>query len=172
MLEKIQAPYYNLLHLQLSSITSHGWITLHPIHRFQEVKAPMNIGTTRYAYNKGIKEDGTTFMKYSLFHEAMHLPHNLTFPTNTHKIAHSIPRIVKKKNPLFIPVRLAPVPGLPMATLVFRVFSLNLLKLDMRSKARLTFSEADAGVVGIDSTKDHKLEVNQLAEPLAPSFAL
>lgn len=129
----------------------------------------MNIGTTRYAYNKGIKEVGRNFRE--IVHEAMHLPHNLTFPINTHKIAHSTPRIEKKKNPLFIPVRLAPVPGLRTATLVFRVFSLNLLKLDMRSKARLTFSEADAGVVGIDSTKAHKLEENQLAE-LPPSFAL
>lgn len=104
----------------------------------------------------------------------MHLPHNLTFPINTHRMAHNTPRIENKKNPLFIPVLLAPVSGLPTTTLVlrvFRVFSFNLLKLDIRTKARLTFSEADAGVVGIDSTKAHKLEENQLAE-LPPSFAL
>lgn len=105
----------------------------------------------------------------------MKLPDNLTFPINTHRIAHNTPRIENKKNPLFIPVLLlAPVSGFRTATLVlrvFRVFSLNLLKLDIRSKARLTFSEADAGVVGIDSTKAHKLEENQLVEP-PPSFAL
>lgn len=105
----------------------------------------------------------------------MQLPHNLIFPINTHRMAHNTPRIENKKNPLFIPVLLlAPVSGLRTATLVlrvFRVFSLNLLKLDIRTKARLTFSEADAGVVGIDSTKAHKLEENQLAEP-PPSFAL
>lgn len=110
-------------------------------------------------------------------HEAMHCPHNLKFPINTHRMAHNTPRIENKKNPLFIPVLLAPVSGLrlPTATLVlrvfmFRLFNLSLLKLDIRSKARLTFSEADAGVVGIDSTKVHKLEENQLEEP-PPSFA-
>ena len=135
--------------IELSSIISHNWIALHPIF---------------YAYNKGMKELSS--------HEAMQFPHNLTFPINTHRMAHNTPTIENNKNPLFIPVLLAPVTGLSTATLalrVFSVFSFNLLKLDIRSKARLTFSEADAGVVGIDSTNAHKLEENQLAES-PPAF--
>lgn len=44
-----QAPYYNLLDFQLSSIISHSWITLHPIFSFHEEESIMNIGTVRYA---------------------------------------------------------------------------------------------------------------------------
>ena len=70
-----------------------------------------------------------------------------------------------KKNPLFQPVLLAA--PLTAETSVFLAFNLNLLKLDIRSKARFTkgFSDAEAGVVGIDSTNDHKAEENQLAPP-------
>jgi hypothetical protein len=92
-------------------------------------------------------------------------------PTNTHKIAHKTPIIDNKTNPLFPPVLLALAAPLPASTLMFLTFILILLKLDIRSKALLTkgFSEADAGVVGMDSTKPHKAEDNQ---PLAASPSL
>ena len=89
-------------------------------------------------------------------HEDMHLPHSLTFPISTHNMAQSTPITEIKKNPLLLPALLlldsAPF---PTETFVFLTFILTLLKLDIRSKARFTkaFSEADAGVVGIDSTK-------------------
>lgn len=57
--------------------------------------------------------------------------------------------------------------ALPAATFRFRAFILTLLKLDIRSKALLTkaLSEAEAGVVGIDSTKDQIAEENQESVP-------
>lgn len=90
----------------------------------------------------------------------MDLPSNLTVPINTHKIAHKAPIIERKMNPLFPPVLLPVSETLPAETISFLAFSLTLLKLDIRLKARLTkgVSAAEAGVVGIDSTKAHKAE--------------
>ena len=54
------------------------------------------------------------------------------------------------------------VAGSTATVLVF-----NLPKLDIRSKALFTraFSEAEAGVVGIDSTNDHRAAENQESVP-------
>jgi hypothetical protein len=73
-------------------------------------------------------------------------------------MAQSATRTGRKKNPLF---RIVSEP-LPAVTFVLLAIILILLKLDIRSKARFTkaFSDADAGVVGIDSTKDHRAEEN------------
>ena len=100
-------------------------------------------------------------------HEDMHLPHSLTFPISTHNIAQSTPITEIKNNPLLLPALLLDSAPFPTETFVFLTFILTLLKLDIRSKARFTnaFSEADAGVVGIDSTNDHNAEENRLAAP-------
>lgn len=77
-------------------------------------------------------------------------------------------RTGKKMNPLFLLEHFVVSESLPVETLAFTTFILILLKLDIRPKARFTnaFSAADAGVVGIDSTKDHMAEDNQLVAPL------
>ena|ERR1044072_615917 len=93
----------------------------------------------------------------------MHLPNSLKFPIETHKKAHRATRIGKKRNEIpFMPAFFLVEVSLPAAMLVFLIFTL--LKLDIRFKARLTkaFSAADAGVVGIDSRKDHIAEENLL----------
>lgn len=103
----------------------------------------------------------------------MHLPNTLIGPINTHKMAHSTPSMDKHKKPLLLllllPLRTAPATPLPPPPLKLLVlpFNLSRLKLDIRSKARFTngLSEADAGVVGIDSTNAHKEEENQLELP-------
>lgn len=97
----------------------------------------------------------------------MHLPRTFKLPISIiHKMAHNAPNIDKNKNLLLLLLLLLlPVACLlitassPLATFKF----LSLLKLDIRSKARFTkgFSEAEAGVVGIDSTKAHRDEENQ-----------
>lgn len=95
----------------------------------------------------------------------MYLPNNLTdAASKSHNIAKTIP-ITEKLNipPTNFCTRLREVEvGLPAGHIVF-----NLPKLDMRSKALFTraFSEAEAGVVGIDSTKDHRAVVNHESVP-------
>lgn len=76
-------------------------------------------------------------------------------------MAQSATRTGRKKNPLFRAPLIVSEP-LPAVTFVLLAIILILLKLDIRSKARFTkaFSDADAGVVGIDSTKDHRAEEN------------
>lgn len=105
----------------------------------------------------------------------MYLPKTkAVFPfINTHRIAKIIPRTEIKKNPLLLLAFLAVATPLPAEILVFVAFILTLLKLDIRSKARFTkaFSEADAGVVGIDSTKAQRAEVNQFCSE-SPSWPL
>lgn len=90
-----------------------------------------------------------------------HLHHGLRVAIKTQKMAQSATRTGRKKKLLFLPALLASE-LLPAVTLALTLFILNLLKLDIRSKARFTkaFSEADAGVVGIDSTKAHRAEEN------------
>lgn len=79
-------------------------------------------------------------------------------PMNTHKIAHNTPSKEKQRIPLLDLLALLEVA--PAATFMFMAFNLNRLKLDIRSKALLTkaLSAAEAGVVGIDSTKAHREE--------------
>lgn len=89
----------------------------------------------------------------------MHLPNSLKFPIQIHKKAHKAIRIGKKRNETpFLPALFIVAVSLPAATMVGLIFTL--LKLDIRFKARFTkgFSAADAGVVGIDSTKAHRAE--------------
>jgi hypothetical protein len=141
-----------------------------PIHKFQ---AP----PTKYS---------TAKLHIYINHEEIDLPNNLPLPTNTHKMAHKTPTIDNKTNPLFLLALLtlaAPLAAttlilltfililLAASTLMLLTFILILLKLDIRSKALLTngFSEADAGVVGMDSTKPHKAEENQ-PSAASPSF--
>lgn len=97
----------------------------------------------------------------------MHLPRTFTdVPINIHKMAHNRPSNEKKKNPLLHLTELLEVAEiLPAATFMFLLFILTLLKLDIRSKARFALSEAEAGVVGIDSTKDQRAEENQESVP-------
>lgn len=98
----------------------------------------------------------------------MQLPKTLIVPINIHKMAHIAPKIDKSKNPLLLlACLLVTAAASPPATLGFLVVILILLKLDIRSKARFTngLSEADAGVVGIDSTKAHKDDANRLVAP-------
>lgn len=99
----------------------------------------------------------------------MHLPRTLTdVPINIHKMAHNRPSNEKKKNPLLHLIKLLEVAEvLPAATFTFLLFILTLLKLDIRSKARFTraLSEAEAGVVGIDSTKAQRAEENPESVP-------
>lgn len=93
----------------------------------------------------------------------MHLPSSLKFPIETHKNAHKAIRIGKKRNETpFLPALFTVAVSLPAAILVGLIFTL--LKLDIRFKARPTkgFSAADAGVVGIDSTKAQRAEENLL----------
>lgn len=104
-------------------------------------------------------------------HEGRHLPNIFTGPSiRTQNIAISAPITERMMNPpLFIPPFHVAAPPLP--AFVFNAFILILLKLDILTNARFTnaFSEADAGVVGIDSTKDHRAEVNRFPAPLPPS---
>lgn len=98
----------------------------------------------------------------------MQLPKTLIVPINIHKMAHKAPKIDKSKNPLLLlACLLVTAAASPPATLGFLAVILILLKLDIRSKARFTngLSEADAGVVGIDSTKAHKDDANRLVAP-------
>lgn len=98
---------------------------------------------------------------------------NTLGPDKTHKMAHNAPRIDKIRKPLLVPPALFEFAArsllirLSLLILLFLTFSLILLKLDIRSKALFTkgVSQADAGVVGIDSTNVHKAEENQ---PVAP----
>ncbi len=75
-----------------------------------------------------------------------------------------------KKNPRFAPALLtvaASVPAGAAAALVLLMLRFNLLKLDIRSNARFTkgLSAAAAGVVGIDSTNDHRADESELVPP-------
>lgn len=56
---------------------------------------------------------------------------------------------------------------LPVATFAFPAFNLILRKLEIRSKALFTkaLSEAEAGVVGIESTKSQRAEENHEFAP-------
>lgn len=106
------------------------------------------------------------------YEENILLPRTLTLPINIHKTAHNTPRIDIIKNPLLLPACLLVTLLSGPATSLFLAFNLTLLKLDIRSNARFTkgFSDAEAGVVGIDSTKAHKEEENQLDAPPPPSW--
>lgn len=102
----------------------------------------------------------------------MEIPRTLMdVPINIHNTAHITPNSEKQKNPALNLLKLLEVAeALPPATFMFlALFTLTLLKLDILSNARFTraFSEAEAGVVGIDSTNDHKLDENQ--EPVPSS---
>lgn len=96
----------------------------------------------------------------------MRVSNSLNVPISAHKIAQTTPITEMNKNPLAVPVLLVPVP-IGAETFVFLTLTLTRLKLDIRSKARFTkaFSEADAGVVGIDSTNAQSAEENRLAAP-------
>lgn len=95
-----------------------------------------------------------------------HLPNSLKFPIETHKKAHKAIRIGKKRNetPFLPALFIVAVSLLPAAMLLSVGLIFTLLKLDIRFKARFTkgFSAADAGVVGIESTKAHRAEDNLL----------
>ena len=95
----------------------------------------------------------------------MHLPNNLKVPRETHKKAHKAIIIGKKRNENpFLPTLFVVAVSLPAAVFVGLILIFTRLKLDIRFKARFTraFSAADAGVVGIDSTKDQRAEENLL----------
>lgn len=95
----------------------------------------------------------------------IHLPNDLKFPTKTHKKAHKAIRIGKKRNENpFLPAFFVVAVSLPAVMFVCLIFTL--LKLDIRFKARFTkaLSAADAGVVGIDSTKAQREEEKLLVE--------
>lgn len=103
----------------------------------------------------------------------MHLCHILTAPINTHKMANNAPTIEKRKNLPFLLLPLLLVmrdEELILETVVLFIFNLLLLKLGIRSKSNdwLT-SAADAGVVGIDSTKAQRAEETRLAELCSPT---
>lgn len=103
-------------------------------------------------------------------HKDMDLCHILTAPINTHKMANNAPTIEKRKNlPFLLPLLLVMRDEeLILETVVLFIFNLLLLKLGIRSKDSLT-SAADAGVVGIDSTKAQKTEETRLAELSSPT---
>lgn len=95
------------------------------------------------------------------FQGEMGLPSSLKFPIQIHKKAHKAIIIEKKrKGTPFLLALFKVVVSLPAATMVGMIFTL--LKLDIRFRARFTkgFSAADAGVVGIDSTKAQRAEEN------------
>lgn len=102
----------------------------------------------------------------------MDVPRTLTnVPINIHKTAHITPNNEKQKNPALNLLKLLEVAEAlpPATTFIFLALILTLLKLDILSKARFTraVSEAEAGVVGIDSTNDQRLDENQ--EPVPSS---
>lgn len=102
----------------------------------------------------------------------MYLPNTLAdVPINIHTMAHNTPRIEKHRSPhLDPPFTVLSEEG----SLVFMAFILTLPKLDIRSKALFTRvpSEAEAGVVGIDSRKPHRAEENHEFLPLLSSLPL
>lgn len=106
--------------------------------------------------------------------QGIHLPNSLNVPTETHKKAHKATRTGKKRkqNPFLLPALFIVVVSLPAAA-VFACFILilTLPKLDIRSRARFAFSAADAGVVGIDSTKAQRAE-EKLLVPTSPTRLL
>lgn len=100
----------------------------------------------------------------------MDVPRTLrNVPINIHKTAHITPNNEKQKNPALNLLKLLEVAEAlpPVTTFIFLALILTLLKLDILSKARFTraVSEAEAGVVGIDSTNDQRLDENQEPEP-------
>jgi hypothetical protein len=98
----------------------------------------------------------------------MRVPDCLTVPISAHKMAHNTPITEMNNNPLhLLPALLIVSVLLRAETVVLLTFTLSRLKLGIRSKARVTktFSAADAGVVGIDSTTDHSAEENPPAAP-------
>lgn len=98
-------------------------------------------------------------------------PNSLKDPKETHKKAIKATRIGKKRKitPFLLALFIVAA-SLPAATFVSAAPIFNLLKLDNRSKARFTraFSDADAGVVGIDSIKFQREEDSLLAATLSP----
>lgn len=92
-----------------------------------------------------------------------YVPNSLKFPIETHKKAHKAIRIGKKrKETPFLPALFIVVVSIPAVMSVGFIFIM--LKLDIRFKARFTkgFSAADAGVVGIESTKAQRADDNLL----------
>lgn len=110
-------------------------------------------------------------MPFPDYKDEMHLSQSLIAPINTHKMAHNAPRTEKRKNPpfllLLLVLLLIRVEESTGETVVLFILILLLPKLDTRSNVRLTrpFSAAEAGVVGIVSTKAQRAEETRLAEP-------
>lgn len=98
----------------------------------------------------------------------MRVPNTLTVPLSAHKIAQITPITEINSNPLLMPALLTVSAPFLTETFVFLIFNLT------RPKARFTkaFSEADAGVVGIDSTNAQSADENGLgASPSSRPFS-
>lgn len=121
-------------------------------------------------YNIQTKSDKQHTNYLLSIYQDMDVPRTLrNVPINIHKTAHITPNNEKQKNPALNLLKLLEVAEAlpPVTTFIFLALILTLLKLDILSKARFTraVSEAEAGVVGIDSTNDQRLDENQEPEP-------
>lgn len=72
---------------------------------------------------------------YLHIHAVIPVPHSLTDPRTTQKMAITATRSGKKKNPLFLHELFAVSESLPAEVFVFMTFILILLKLGIRPKA-------------------------------------